>query len=89
MSRVHKTLDQIIKGTSDANTRFGDLRQLMVRLGFQERIRGNHHIYTRDDIVDILNLQPRGNLAKAYQVRQVRNVIIANGLARQLRPEDE
>jgi hypothetical protein len=46
------------------------------RLGFEERIRGDHHIFTRDGVEEILNLQPRGTLAKAYQVKQVRNVIV-------------
>ncbi len=33
------------------------------------------------------NLQPRGSHAKAYQVKQVRGVIVSQGLARE--PEDE
>jgi hypothetical protein len=49
--------------------------------GFAERIRGDHHIFAREDVVEILNLQPRGSLAKAYQVRQVRNVIVQYKLA--------
>jgi hypothetical protein len=44
-------------------------------IGFDERIRGSHHIFTRAGIVEILNLQPRGSLAKPYQVRQVRNAM--------------
>ena len=46
-----------------------------------KRIRGDHHIITRDGVQEILNLQPRGSLAKAYQVRQVRNVIVHYRLA--------
>ena len=53
----------------------------MHRLGFEERTRGSHHIFTREGIEEILNLQPRGNLAKAYQVRQVRDVVLKYGLA--------
>jgi hypothetical protein len=49
--------------------------------GFVERIRGSHHIFTREGVAEILNLQPRGSKAKAYQVKQVRNVIVANRLA--------
>ena len=45
--------------------------------GFDERIRGSHHIDTRDDVVEILNIQPSdAGVAKPYQVRQVRNVIV-------------
>jgi hypothetical protein len=81
MSRVEKTLARILRGTADANIRFGDLRGLLVHLGFSERIRGDHHIFTRDGVAEILNLQPRGSNAKAYQVKQVRALLTASGLA--------
>ncbi len=81
MSKVAKILDRVIRGTSDANIRFDDLRSLLLHLGFAERIRGDHHIYTRDGVPEILNLQPRGSQAKAYQVKQVRGVIVTHGLA--------
>lgn len=61
---------------SDTNIRFDELCRLMKRLGFAERIRGDHHIFSRTGVEEILNLQPRGSLAKAYQVKQVRTVIV-------------
>jgi hypothetical protein len=42
---------------------------------------GDHHIFTRDSIEEIFNLQPKGGKAKPYQVKQVRNLIIKYGLA--------
>jgi hypothetical protein len=45
-------------------------------MGFQERVRGSHHIYTRHDLPEILNLQPCGAKAKPYQVKQVRKLIL-------------
>ena len=48
----------------------------MERLEFQERIRGDHHIFAREGVSEILNLQPRGRNAKPYQVKQVRDVIL-------------
>ncbi|MGO9469108.1 MAG: type II toxin-antitoxin system HicA family toxin [Isosphaeraceae bacterium] len=84
MSKVAKTLDRIIRGNSDASIRFDDLRAVLVHLGFTERIRGDHHIFTRDGVPEILNLQPRGSQAKAYQVKQVRGVIVAHRLAVEL-----
>jgi len=45
-------------------------------LGFDERIRGSHHIFTKDGVEEILNLQPKGVKAKPYQVKQVRGVIL-------------
>jgi hypothetical protein len=50
--------------------------QLLRRLGFEERIRGSHHIFTKEGVEEILNLQPKGSQAKAYQVKQVRAVIL-------------
>ena len=67
---------QILKGTADANIRFRDLEALLLRLGFSERIRGSHRIFTRPEIAEILNLQPLGSHAKAYQVKQVRKLIV-------------
>ncbi len=73
---IDKTLEQVLRGTADANVRFSDLRNLLRRLGFDERIRGSHHIFTKEGFEEILNLQPRGSKAKPYQVKQVRHVIL-------------
>jgi virulence-associated protein VapD len=76
MARSGKILDQVLGGTSDANVSFRDLRTLLKRLGFEERVRGSHHIFWKTGVEEILNLQPKGNRAKPYQVKQVRNVIL-------------
>jgi hypothetical protein len=76
MGKYEKLLLQILRGASDRNIDFADLCQLLTRLGFQERVKGSHHIFTRDGLDEILNLQPGLNKARPYQVRQVRNVII-------------
>jgi hypothetical protein len=52
------------------------LCQLLIRLGFDERIRGSHHIFTKEGIEEILNLQPKQGKAKAYQVKQVREMLL-------------
>ena len=62
---------RVVRGSSDANIRFSELCALLLRLGFAERIKGSHHIFTREDVREILNLQPRNSLAKPYQVKQV------------------
>jgi predicted RNA binding protein YcfA (HicA-like mRNA interferase family) len=49
-------------------------------LQFSERVKGSHHIFTGPDVAEIVNLQPRGNSAKPYQVKQVRNIILKYGL---------
>lgn len=37
---------------------------------------GDHHIFTKKGVEEILNLQPKGATAKPYQVKQARGVII-------------
>jgi predicted RNA binding protein YcfA (HicA-like mRNA interferase family) len=76
LTQYDKLLVRILRGTSDKNISFRELCQLLSRLGFEERIRGSHHIFTKDEVEEILNLQPKGAMAKAYQVRQVRRVIL-------------
>ena len=76
MSRHERLVQTILRGRSDANIRFGDLRALMRYLGFEERVRGSHHLFDKDGIVEIVNLQSRGGHAKPYQVRQVRRLIL-------------
>jgi hypothetical protein len=70
-----KFSERLMSGAADADIAFRDLCQLLERLGFDERIRGDLHIFTKDGMVEILNLQPKGAQAKPYQVKQVRNVI--------------
>lgn len=76
MNKEDKLVDKILHGTSDANIVFEDLCSLLRGKGFTERIRGSHHIFTREDVEEILNLLSRGNLAKPYQVKQLRTMFI-------------
>ncbi len=81
MGKSDRVLDAVLRGTSDANIAFSELCSLLERLGFDERVRGDHHIFTRDGVEEILNLQPRQGKAKPYQVKQVRAVILKHRLA--------
>lgn len=89
----YETLNRLLEGNGfdgfelaaqllHANIRFAELRRLLLRLGFDERIRGSHYIFTRDDIEEQVNLQDRRGAAKAYQVKQVRQIIRKYGLGR-------
>ncbi|WP_373478457.1 type II toxin-antitoxin system HicA family toxin [Geminocystis sp.] len=44
MGKYEKLIQKIIDSKSDENILFNDLFQLLKRLGFEERIRGSHHI---------------------------------------------
>jgi hypothetical protein len=76
MDRHEKILLQVLRGTSDANIRFDDLRTLLLHLGFEKRTSGSHHIFRRAGVEERPNLQRQGSKAKIYQVRQIRAVIL-------------
>ena len=82
MGSDDKLLDRILCGTSDANIPFDRLCHMLRLLGFDERIRGSHHIFTQGGIEEILNLQPRGAHAKPYQVKQVRMIVLKYRMGR-------
>ncbi len=76
MTKVKKTLNQILRGRSDANITFTDLINLLLSLGFDMRTKGSHHIFRKEGMMEKINLQKDEKNAKPYQVRQVRNIIL-------------
>ncbi len=80
MSRYDKLVLRILSGFADANIDFEELRELLKRLGFEERIRGSHHVFRKPGVVDKINLQRDGAKAKPYQVRQVRAILVNHRL---------
>ncbi|MBE9117630.1 type II toxin-antitoxin system HicA family toxin [Lusitaniella coriacea LEGE 07157] len=80
MGKYEKLRLRILEGSSDANISFNDLCQLLKRLGFEERVRGSHHIFRKNGIQEKPNLQADGNKAKPYQVRQIREIIMKYSL---------
>jgi predicted RNA binding protein YcfA (HicA-like mRNA interferase family) len=80
MGKYEKLLQRILTGTSDNSISFSELCQLLKKLGFDERIRGDHYIFTKDKVEEIINIQPKGSKAKGYQVKQIRNLIVKYGL---------
>ena len=76
MTPIEKTLDVVLRGTSDKNVSFNDLRSLLLHLGLAERVRGSHHMFRREGVLELINIQCDGNKAKSYQIRQVRHVIL-------------
>lgn len=80
MGQTEKLFIKIMSGTNDNSIRFAELQKILDILGFQCRIKGDHFIYTREDVEEIINIQPIGNKAKPYQVKQVRNLILKYAL---------
>ena len=80
MAKYEHLLFQILQGDSYANISFDDICNLLIKLGFDERIKGSHHIFRKHGILEKVNLQRDGSKAKSYQVRQVGNIILKYNL---------
>ena len=80
MGKYEKLLLKIIGGASDANIQFDELCNFLKHLDFAMRVKGSHHIFRKEGIAEKINLQRDGNMAKPYQVKQVRNVVVKYGL---------
>ncbi len=81
MSKFEKLLVKILSGTSDRNISFNELSNLIEKLGFEMRVKGSHHIFWKMGVEEIINIQSQGGMAKPYQVKQVRNLVIKYKLA--------
>ena len=73
--------------SANANVGFDALGALLRHLGFEERIRGSHHVFRRAGVEELINLQRDGDKAKVYQVRQVRAILTKYGLTTAEPPE--
>jgi hypothetical protein len=80
MGKHEKLLLKIISGTSDTNIQFDELCNFLKHFDFAMRVKGSHHIFRREGVAEKINLQRDGNMAKPYQVKQVRNVVVKYGL---------
>jgi len=76
MPAHEKLYEYIMLRRGDANVPFDGLCRLLRELGFDQRVKGDHHIFAMTGVEEILNLQPRNGKGKPYQVNQVRNVIL-------------
>lgn len=83
MAQWEKIRDRVLSSRSDANIPFNQLCTMLRRLGFSERVTGSHHTFTRNDIPDIIVVQPsKGEAtAKRYQVKQIRELLLKYNLS--------
>jgi len=81
MSKFDKLLLKLLSGNADNNFDFKDLISLLNKFDFILRVKGSHHIFYKEGIDEILNLQAQNSKAKPYQVKQVREVLIKYKLA--------
>ena len=80
MTTIPKILEAVMSGKKDHTIPFSDLQRLLDYMRFAHRINGSHFIYWRENVEEIINIRADGNMAKAYQIKQVRNIIRKYGL---------
>ncbi len=67
--KSRKLLQKILGGSK--NIRFTEMVNLVKSFGFKlNRTDGSHHIFSRPDIPELVNLQDVKGQAKPYQIRQ-------------------
>lgn len=76
MATLEKLIQSIMSGVQDNNIKFTDLQKILNIMEFQCRVKGDHFIYWKEGVDEIINIQPNGNKAKPYQVKQIRNIIL-------------
>jgi predicted RNA binding protein YcfA (HicA-like mRNA interferase family) len=80
MGKNEKLLATILGGRSDQNIPFSDICRILKALGFEERVKGSHHIFSKINIPEIINIQDKEGKAKPYQVKQIRIIILKHKL---------
>jgi len=74
-----KILQKIVSGSK--NIRFSDMVNLVQGFGFTlSRTDGSHHIFTRPDISELVNLQNVKRQEKPYQMRQFLKLVEKHNL---------
>lgn len=63
MSQREKLIQAILSGERDKSFQFFDLCLVLDWLGFDRRVRGDHFIFTKPGVEDIINLQSCGGRA--------------------------
>lgn len=79
MPNAAKIRAALLDPAKDYGHRFSDVIFYLESTGWRKRQVGSHRILTRSGIPVLLNLQPeKDGRAKAYQIKQVRAVLIAH-----------
>jgi hypothetical protein len=76
MGKFEKVRAKVMSSRADANIAFDDLCGMLLRMGFQRRIHGGHHVFVHENVPELINLQAVGKQAKKYQVKQVRELLL-------------
>jgi predicted RNA binding protein YcfA (HicA-like mRNA interferase family) len=80
MPNYEKLIQKILSGQADNNIKFNDIKSLLTHLGFDMRVKGSHHIFRKEGVNELVNIQKDGSKAKPYQIRQIRAILLEYNL---------
>lgn len=64
-----KLLEKILSNSK--NIKFHDFIKLLYGFGFElDRVKGSHHIFKKDGVKELINIQNVNNKVKRYQIKQ-------------------
>jgi predicted RNA binding protein YcfA (HicA-like mRNA interferase family) len=73
MTRIAKLYEQLLR---NKRGKFADLQKLLLAHGFRlVRVRGSHEVYVRDDVPELIVIQPNGKEAMDYQIREFLHIV--------------
>jgi hypothetical protein len=75
MGKWKKLRDKILLGDSDANVDSA-IFAICCGVGVFGTNQPGYHIFSRNGLEEIINIQPKGRMTKSYQVAQVRDMIL-------------
>ena len=77
--KKQKLLGKILR--SNHNVSFDEFVSLVEAFGFKlDRVSGSHHIFKRDGLHALVNIQNVGGKAKPYQIKQFLALVEMNNL---------
>ena len=80
MPRIDKLYSRLL--TSPTSIRFREFQRVLEGFGFVlDRVNGSHHQYRHPLASRPLSVQPRGNMAKPYQIDQFLDIVEEFGLS--------
>jgi predicted RNA binding protein YcfA (HicA-like mRNA interferase family) len=79
MTRIAKLYEQMLRNPRGLT--FAEFKRLLEAFGYRNvRQNGSHIAYRHTVVPDTRIVQPKGNMAKPYQVRQFLDMIEVHGL---------
>ncbi len=75
MSKFQKLVEKVLEGR---NVSYEDAEKILEHLGFKKRVRGSHHVFSKDNYIKNVSIKKRSQLL-SYQVNDLKEVLREHG----------